>query len=139
MNSWWQIDLTTRAGAQSAVRMGSIAAFIFAGMGVLGALLVGLAAGAGTAEGLGVIIGGALEAVLGLIAGLRMRAGKGLVWAVVVAVFLVLELIGKLVMFSIVGSVLTAVVLVYLVNGIRGLRALKTELGYDDADVATFE
>lgn len=139
MNSWWQIDLTTRAGAQSAVRMGSIAAFIFAGMGVLGALLVGLAAGPGSAEGLGVIVGGAFEAVLGLVAGLRMRAGKGLIWAIIVAVFLGLELIGKVFVFSILGSVLTGVVLVYLVNGIRGLRALKSDVGYDDADIATFE
>ena len=35
----WDADLTTRMGAQTAARTGAIAAFVFAGLGLLGAVL----------------------------------------------------------------------------------------------------
>ena len=136
--AFWDVDLTTRDGAQGAVRSGSTAAFVFAAMGILGAVLMGGLSGPSTDEGLGVIVGGSFEAVIGLVAGLRMRAGKGFYWAIAAALLLALELVGKLVMLSPGGAILSAVVLTYLVNGIRGLRALKHEVGYEDADVDVF-
>lgn len=136
--AFWNVDLTTRDGAQGAVRSGSTAAFVFAGMGVLGAALLGGMAGSGTDEGIGFIAGGLLEAVVGLVAGLRMRAEKGFYWAIAAAALLTLELIGKAVMLSPGGAIISGVVLTYLVNGIRGLRALKHEVGYADGDADVF-
>ena len=134
----WDVDLTTRAGARSAVQMGSVGAFVFAGMGVLGAVLVGGVLAKDSVPAIGTMIGGGLEAAIGLVAGFRMRAGKGLVWASVTAVLLCLEMLLKLVTLSIGGMIISGVVMIYLVNGIRGLRALATRGDFTDDDMDVF-
>lgn len=133
----WDVDLTTRMGAQTATGMGSYAAFAFGLLGVLGVLVYGLGhVGATTAESVGAMIGGAFEAGVGLIAGLRLRAGKGFVWGIVAAVFAALELLGKILAIQITGVVLCAIILVYLINGVRGARVLKQDrFAEDEADV----
>jgi hypothetical protein len=134
----WDVDLTTRMGAETATRMGSNAAFMFAGLGVLGAVLYGFVLiKTNPAVATGSAIGGLFEAVIGIIAGLRLRGGKGLVWGGVAAVLLLLEEILKLVQLQLGGGIaIGIVVLVYLVNGLRGANALRqNRFADDDADV----
>lgn len=135
---FWHIDLTTRAGAKSAAGQGALACFVFVGMAVLGVVVLGGMAGFSTPEGIGVMIGAGLEAVLGLIAGLRLRAGKGAYWAMAVAALAALELVGKLVALSIGGAILVGVILITIIQGIRGALALKNDRGFEDDDVEVF-
>lgn len=134
----WDVDLTTRAGAETATRMGSIACFIFSGMAVLGVLVgVGLSS-TDIVLSLSMIIGGMVESLLGVVAGMLMRSQRGLVLAYIVAALMALELTIKIVTFSLVGIAISGVTMVYLVNGVRGLRALRGGLAFDDEQVDVF-
>lgn len=134
----WDVDLTTRAGAETATRMGSIACFIFSGMAVLGVLVgVGLSS-TDIVLSLSMIIGGIVESLLGVVAGMLMRSQRGLVLAYIVAALMALELTIKIVTFSLVGIAISGVTMVYLVNGVRGLRALRGGLAFDDEQVDVF-
>ncbi len=135
---FWHIDLTTRAGAQSAAYQGSIACFIFCGMAVLGLLIFGGLAGISTPQGLSIAIGAGLEIVVGLVAGLRLRSGKGAYWGIAVAALAALELIGKVVALSIGGVVITGLVIIMTVQGVRGAFALKSAAGFEDDDIDVF-
>lgn len=134
----WEIDLSTRAGAQSAANTGAIACFVFCGMAVLGMILLGGEAGYGTPDGIAVMIGAGLEAVVGLVAGLRLRAGKGAYWGIAVAALAAIELIAKIAALSIMGIVLVGLILIWVVQGIRGAFALKKEPRFEDDDVEVF-
>lgn len=134
----WDVDLTTRAGAETATRMGSIACFVFSGTAVLGVLVgVGLSA-TDFVSGVSMIVGGMVESLLGVVAGMLMRSQRGLVLAYIVAALLALELTIKIVTLSFVGIAICSVTMVYLVNGIRGLRALRGGLAFDDERVDVF-
>ena len=134
----WDVDLTTRAGAETATRMGSIACFIFSGMAVLGVLVgVGLSS-TDIVLSLSMIIGGIVESLLGVVAGMLMRSQRGLVLAYIVAALMALELTIKIVTFSLVGIAISGVTMVYLVNGVRDLRALRGGLAFDDEQVDVF-
>ncbi len=135
---FWQIDLTTRAGAKSAAYQGALACFIFCGMAVLGLLVFGGLAGISTPQGLSIVAGAGLEAVVGLVAGLRLRSGQGAYWGIAAAVLAALELIGKVVALSIGGLVLTGMVLIITVQGVRGAFALKRAAGFEDDDIEVF-
>lgn len=135
---FWQIDLTTRAGARSAAYQGSIACFFFCGMGVLGALFWGASAGISTTQGLSLVGGATFEAVVGLIAGLRLRAGKGAYWGMAVVALAALELIGKVLAISIMGIALTGIIVVMTVQGVRGALALKNIPSFEDDDIDVF-
>ncbi|MCZ8018696.1 hypothetical protein [Novosphingobium sp.] len=135
---FWQVDLTSRLGAHTATHQGALACFIFAGLAVLGFFVLGGSAGFGTPEGIAVMIGAGLEFVVAMIAGLRLRTGKGAYWGMATAVLATLELIGKIVAISIGGIVMGGLVLVYLVNGIRGALALKRGQGFADDDLDVF-
>ena len=135
---FWHIDLTTRAGARSAAYQGSIACFIFCGMAVLGLLIFGGLAGISTPQGLSIAIGAGLEIVVGLVAGLRLRSGKGAYWGIAAAALAALELIGKVVALSIGGVVITGLVIIMTVQGVRGAFALKSAAGFEDDDIDVF-
>lgn len=136
---FWQVDLTSRLGAHTATHQGALACFIFAGLAVLGFFVLGGSAGFGTPEGIAVMIGAGLEFVVAMIAGLRLRTGKGAYWGMATALLATLELIGKFVALSIGGIVIGGLVLVYLVNGIRGALALKRGQGFADDAAEAFE
>ena len=135
---FWHIDLSTRAGARSAAYQGSIACFIFCGMAVLGLVVFGGLAGISTPQGLSVVFGAGLEAVVGLVAGLRLRSGKGAYWGIAVTILAALELIGKAVTLSPGGVVLTGLVLIMAVQGVRGAFALGRKDGFEDDDIDVF-
>jgi hypothetical protein len=136
----WDIDLTTRSGAETAADQGGLACFIVAGMTVLGALVFGGLAGFDTAEGM--IAAGtiAAQAVIAAIAGFRLRAGKGAFWGVAVAVLLVLEIVSKLVTLTGLGGlVLNVLFLVMVVQGVRGAWALRGHPLFADDEAEVFE
>ena len=87
---------------------------------------------------LSMIIGGIVESLLGVVAGMLMRSQRGLVLAYIVAALMALELTIKIVTFSLVGIAISGVTMVYLVNGVRGLRALRGGLAFDDEQVDVF-
>lgn len=137
--AFWQIDLTTRSGAETAADQGGLACFFVAGFTMLGALVFGGLAGFDTAEGVTTAVLIAITALIALIAGLRMRAGKGAFWGIAVALLLVVEIISKLVSFSIGGLIFNVLFLVMVVQGLRGAWALRGQSGFDDDDVEVFE
>jgi len=134
---FWEVDLSTQAGAQSATRQAAFACFVFCGLGVLGIALAGGVIGFETPEGLGIAIVAALEIVVALIAGLRFRAGKGVVWGIVTAVLCSVELISKLMTLSITGIFITGAILAIIVQGVRGALALRANR-FPDEDVGAF-
>jgi hypothetical protein len=127
-------------GARSATHQGAIGCFIFVGLSVLGMALYGGVAGYNTAEGIGAMVAIGIQAAIGLIAGLRMRNGKGAFWGIATAALLLLEIIVKLVSLTgIPGLVINVVLLIVIVQGIRGALALRSEVGFEDDDVEVFE
>ena len=135
---FWTTDLTTRAGALSATKSGSTGAFIFCGMGVVGMIFFGLKVGFTTSLGIAEIAAAGFEAAVALIAGLRLRQGKGVIWGGAAAVLVALEGLGKVVAMSIGGALLSLAVLIMLINGVRGALALKKDAGFEDDDVEVF-
>jgi hypothetical protein len=134
----WDVDLATRAGAEKATRSGASGAFTFAALGALGVVFYGVfLMKTNPALAINSMFGGTVEAVVGIIAGLRLRAGKGLVWGGVTLVLVVLEEIGKVVQRQFGGGIfICLVIIVYLVNGLRGAWALRQDgFADDEADV----
>ncbi|WP_428332677.1 hypothetical protein [Novosphingobium sp.] len=131
------VDLTTRMGAHTATRTGSYAAFTFAVLGLLGALVYGfviMKTNPGLAKG--ATIGGLVEAVMGTIAGWRLRMGKGLFWGGATLFMVALELIGKVVAVQFGGLAIDSVVAIYLFNGLRGAYVLRQgRFAEDEAEV----
>jgi uncharacterized membrane protein YhhN len=139
---FWEVDLTTRAGALGAAHMGGTVCLIMVGMVILGMIVFGavqLPPDATTEEyaaGLGMI---ALEGAVFLIAGLRLRAGKGLWWGAAAAALLVLEIVAKIASLTGIGGlIINILMLVALINGMRGAFTLKREVGFEDDDIDTF-
>jgi hypothetical protein len=88
------------------------------------------------AEATVAMFGGLTEAVIGTIAGFRLRAGAGLVWGGATLILVALELIGKMVELRLSGLAIGIVVAIYLGNGVRGAYALRRGgFGEDEADV----
>lgn len=139
--AFWTIDLTTRVGAQGATHLGSMGAFGFAGLAVLGAVVMGGLTGLDTPEGMGIALTAGAEAVVGLIAGFRFRAGKGAFWGMAAAALLTIEMVYKVISLAIGGGlVINAVLLVCLVQGIRGAMALRsTSTLFEDDASEVFE
>jgi hypothetical protein len=133
----WNVDLNTEDGALSAAQIGGFACFIAAGLGLVGIALV---VAMGTSRGLPVATlataSVALAEVLILAAaGFRLRAGKGIVWGSVAAVLLAIELVVKVITPSITGIMIDAILLIGVINGIRGVRALR-RIDLNPADAA---
>ena len=131
---FWQIDLTSRSGAESATKQAELAGFGMTIMAILGMFLLGGLAGFSTVEGKVVVAAAGLEALVGLVAGLRFRAGKGAFWGIVALALMTLEFVAKLAAVSSIGIVITGILCVFLFNGIRGAFALKR--GKFDDDIA---
>lgn len=136
----WTVDLTTQDGAESATQQGGLACFLAAGMSVLGAaLMLGGFAGLGGPDPVLSAIGAGLEALFFVIAGFRLRAGKGMIWGSVAALVILVELAGKLLAFSVVGIFINVAVLIGMINGVRGAIALRRgDFDAEDA-AAVFE
>jgi len=136
--AFYDIDLTTRTGARGAAHQGGLACFVFAGLAVVGVVVFGGAAGYSTPEGIAAMAGAGTEVVIGLIAGMRLRAGKGMYWGSFVAVLLALEIAMKAVNLAFGGLIISGIILVILINGIRGAWALKRQVAFEDDDAEVF-
>jgi hypothetical protein len=142
--AFWDIDLTTRAGAKGATDTGALACFVYAaasfgGLALSGALLSGGEMLRNGSLAIGIVVVAGIEIVVGVIAGLRLRSGKGAYWGIAAAAVIVLDIISHLVsLMGWVGLILCAVLLVLVVNGIRGALALKKGIGFDDDVYDTF-
>ncbi len=130
---FWNIDLSTEDGALGAAQLGGYACFVSAALGLWGlAMLWGLIRIGAVMPLLGFFM--VAEILLFAGAGLRLRAGKGVVIGIVAALVLVLELVSKLLAFSIIGLAIDVILLIVTINGIRGAMALRT--GKFDAEEA---
>jgi len=136
----WNIDLTTEDGALGAAQMGGAACLVGAVLGALGAISAGgLLASTGQSEVAPLVVGLAmLEVLLFAIAGFRLRAGKGVLWGGAAAVLLVLELLVKLLSVSVIGIIINVILLIVVINGIRGARALHRGSFDAEADAEVF-
>lgn len=137
--AFWDIDLTTRSGAETAAHQGGLASYFVAGLTIVGGLVLGGLTELETAEGLSAAVVIAVSALIAAIAGFRLRAGKGAFWGIAVAVMLVVEIISKLAAFTIGGIILNVIFLVLVVQGVRGAWALRSETGFGEDDVEVFE
>lgn len=137
--SLWKIDLTTEDGAANAAATGGMACFVMAGLSVLG---VAILAGTGifsAAARMGVLGYGAASVLVFLAAGWRLRSGKGAFWGIAAALLLVIEIVSKLVTMSGIGFlIVNVIVLIVVVNGVRGAWALRKG-GFDEDAVEVFE
>lgn len=138
--AFWDVDLSARSSAETAADQGGLACFTTAGLTVLGALFFGGMVGFDTIEGqltVGVI---GLQALIALVAGFRLKAGKGVFWGSAVAAMLVLEIINKLLIaLAFGGLILNLFFLVMVVQGVRGAWALRRGTGFEDDQVEVFE
>ena len=134
----WDIDLSNRAGARGASYQGALAAYIYAGMTVLGGLMVSGRLDLATLAGK--IAAGqiALQLTIAVVAGTLLRKGRGAFWGVALAAFMVVNMIGGLFTLAILGVILTGLLLLVLVNGLRGTFALRGEGRFADDDIDVF-
>ncbi|HEX4848906.1 MAG TPA: hypothetical protein VFV30_12245 [Novosphingobium sp.] len=137
----WDIDLTTRMGAREAARTASTAAFIYAGVNTLGLLILGgLVSTVGNYGQTMLNLAPVALVVLAIFAGFRLRDGKGLVLGGLLAVVVALGLLIQIASLAIGGgTAIGLVVLVLLVQGLRGAWALHRGTGFEDDDTAAFE
>jgi hypothetical protein len=135
--SFWKIDLTTEDGAVSAATTGGAACFVAAGLTVLGGILFAGAA-PNTEEQIGVLVAAGLSLIVFLVAGWRLRSGKGAFWGGAAAALLVLEIITKLITLNGVGGlIINTILLIVITNGVRGAWALRS--GFDEDAAEVFE
>lgn len=123
----WNVDLTTEDGALGAAQIGAFACFIAAALGLIGIAWI-VAMGASMQQPMLALASASValaEALVFGVAGFRLRSGKGQVWGSVAAILLGIELVVKLMSLSIVGILLDAILLVGVINGFRGVRALR--------------
>ncbi len=135
----WDIDLTTRAGAHGATSTAATAAYLYAGATAVGAVLSGVLFQqvGGYRSSLNLLP--FIVVVFAIFAGFRLKDGKGLVLGSVLAAVVLLDLLAHLASLSgIPGIVLCALVFVFLIQGLRGVLALKRGTGFDDDDSDTF-
>lgn len=134
----WNIDLTTEDGAVGAAGMGGVACFITAGL-----TLLGLALTAATAKDQAALLGAAVgivaEFLIFLVAGFRLRAGRGLIWGSVAALLMLLEIVIKLVSFTGIGGIfINAILLIMIANGVRAAWALRKGIVDPEAEAEIF-
>ncbi|WP_174279413.1 hypothetical protein [Sphingomonas bacterium] len=127
------MDLTTHDGATGAAEMGGFANFIAAGLSVLGIVVFGLLHLAPGISAASALVSATIEAAIFAVAGIRLRAGKGAIWGTVAALLMLVEMIGKLVTFNGVFSlVIDGILLVGMINGVRGALALRRGIADPD-------
>lgn len=136
--AFWDIDLTTRMGAESAADNGGLACYVKAGFMVFGAFVFGGMAGFDTTEGQIIIAMQLAQVVVFAIAGFRMRSGKGAFWGMAAAALLVLIILDTLIAMTYGGIIINTVLLVVVVQGVRGAMALRSS-AFSEDDLETFE
>lgn len=137
--AFWEIDLTTRAGARGAAHTAGTAAFVYAGATVLGALIGGAMVQTVNLAQTSLNVLPIVLAALAAFAGFRLQDGKGMIIGSVLAVIVALDLLAHvLALQGYAGLVLCGVVLALLVQGLRGVRALHQGRGFEDDDIETF-
>ena len=131
----WNTDLTTEDGALGAAQMGGAACFVAAGLSLLSlVLMLGMIRTGAAAPLVG--LAALIEAGLFLVAGFRLRAGKGVAWGGAAVAMLALELLFKLVALAIsIGLLINVILLIFTINGIRGALALRKG-AFDAEEVA---
>ncbi len=132
----WNVDLSTEDGALGAAQIGSYACFVAVVLGLISTvLLVGVVMSDGrTPTAIFVATFALIEIIVYAVAGLRLRAGKGIVWGIAAAILLTIEVAIKVAAISFVGTMINAILLVGVINGIRGARAMgRIILSADDA------
>ncbi len=133
--AFWDADLETRMGAETAADAGGMASFVFAGLSVLGAVIFGGLTSMDTTEAIGGAVAVGIQVLIGIVAGFRLRAGKGAFWGIAVAALLAIELLFKLATFAISGGlVINVILLVVVVQGIRGAFALRGSFAEDEIE-----
>lgn len=131
-------DVTTEDGALSATGMGGVACFVYAGLTVLGAFFFN-ALEPDNARRIYTLSGIGIEVLIFLIAGWRLRIGKGLIWGSIATLLLLLELVAKVMAMMIGGGlVLNVVLLIVTAAGVRGAWALRKGIPDPEADAAIF-
>ncbi|CAN5647650.1 hypothetical protein BH10PSE14_BH10PSE14_01070 [soil metagenome] len=122
----WNVDLSTEDGALGAAQIGSYACFVAVVLGLISTvLLVGVVMSNGrTAAAIFVAAFALIEIIVYAVAGFRLRAGKGIVWGIAAAVLLTIEVVTKIAAISLVGTMINGILLVGVINGIRGARAM---------------
>lgn len=132
----WNVDLSTEDGALGAAQIGSYACFVAVVLGLISTvLLVGVVMSDGrTAAAIFVAAFALIEIIVYAVAGFRLRAGKGVVWGIAAAVLLTIEVVIKIAAISFLGTMINGILLVGVINGIRGARAMgRIVLSADDA------
>jgi hypothetical protein len=130
-----KIDLTTEDGALGAAQIGAYACFIAT---VLGLISTGLVLGVVMSDGrtMATVIAAAfaaIEIIVFAVAGFRLRVGKGVIWGIAATVLLAIEFLDKIATMSFVGTMIDGILLLGVINGIRGARALgRIMLSTDD-------
>jgi hypothetical protein len=79
-----------------------------------------------------------LQIAVFIIAGLRLRQGKGFIWGIGAALLIVLALAGNLAGGAIAAAGLNLLLLVFLGNGLRGAWALYRGTSFEDDDIEAF-
>lgn len=135
----WSIDLTTRAGARSAARTGGTACLLYAAATAVGGLFVLFVGTTGGSAQTSLNLLPFLLAGYAAITGFRMQAGKGMFMGIALALLIALELLVRLASLTgIFGIALCLVVLIFLIQGLRGARALQAGSGFEDDDIEAF-
>jgi hypothetical protein len=138
--SIWNPDLTTRMGAESAADMGGLGCFVYAGLCVLSMVISGGVVGYTSPDGILLLSVIGAQAVLSVMTGFRMRAGKGAFWGAATFTVMVLELIGKLISMAIgAGMIISVILLIVVFQGVRGAFALRRGDRFEDEEAEAFE
>lgn len=135
--AFWDADLTTRMGAETATGQAGLACFILAGFRVVAALFLGGSIGLDTTEGQVFAAITGIEAIVAVIAGFRFRAGKGAYIGMVVAALLALTILDSVVSLGFGGIIINTIFLIVVINGIRGAFAMRGT--FDEDEVEAFE
>lgn len=124
----WNTDMTTDAGARVAAQNGGYACFAVAVLMVIGNAISGEPA-LWSLDPVSVVFG--LGIAVFVVAGLRLRAGKGIVLGSLATALLIFDTVRfslfsfSLDIFFFLSLIVIAFLLVGMINGVRGARALR--------------
>lgn len=122
----WNIDLSTREGAQAAIRLASRVCLGFAVLLAISLFVLGgLVADFSSQLGLAVLGLTGLQLLVPLIAGIKLRRDKGLVWGIGAAFAILADLIQHVMSVEIRMTLFDLALLLLLMAGLRGIPALR--------------